>query len=210
MVGEAASVREALALAGAVAYDVVFLDISMPGGTGMEAAQALLELPRRPAVVFVTAHDDFAVQAFSVDAVDYLLKPVDEGRPRRPSPASPPCAPRPRPHRPRRRCGSPSSAGSARTSSTGTTCSAPRPTATTPGCADGRRGAPDHASLRELEDASPEPGFCRIHRSCLVNVRRVVALEQAGAAGRCSWTTRRTRLEVARRQTRGLKELLGI
>ena len=79
--GEAASAREALVLAERMAYDVVFLDISMPGGAGgIETAKKLAALPNRPTVVFVTAHDDRAIQAFSVEAVDYLLKPVDEQR----------------------------------------------------------------------------------------------------------------------------------
>src|SRR3954449_953303 len=80
VVGEAASVREALALASRVDYDVVFLDISMPDLTGMDAARELSTWPRSPAVVFVTAHDDHAIQAFTVDAIDYLLKPVSEER----------------------------------------------------------------------------------------------------------------------------------
>lgn len=57
--------------------DVIFLDIQMPGLNGMEV---LAELPERPPVVFVTAHSDYAVRAFELAAVDYLLKPVFEDR----------------------------------------------------------------------------------------------------------------------------------
>jgi DNA-binding LytR/AlgR family response regulator len=80
IVGEAASVREALALASRLDYDVVFCDISMPELTGIDAAREIMSWPKRPHVVFVTAHQDYAVQAFSVDAFDYLLKPVADGR----------------------------------------------------------------------------------------------------------------------------------
>ena len=60
--------------------DVVFLDIQMPGLNGFEVARRLLENPEAPALVFVTAFDQHAVEAFEVNAVDYLLKPVDAGR----------------------------------------------------------------------------------------------------------------------------------
>jgi two-component system response regulator LytT len=60
--------------------DVVFLDVQMPGLTGFEVARRLLDLPAPPNVVFVTAYDQHAIQAFEVNAVDYLLKPVDAGR----------------------------------------------------------------------------------------------------------------------------------
>jgi DNA-binding LytR/AlgR family response regulator len=60
--------------------DAVFLDINMPGLSGLELAGVLANFSYRPAVVFVTAHDDKAVQAFDVGAVDYLLKPIRQSR----------------------------------------------------------------------------------------------------------------------------------
>jgi DNA-binding LytR/AlgR family response regulator len=60
--------------------DVVFLDIRMPGLDGLELARVLRRFARSPAVVFVTAHDDRAVDAFDLGAVDYLLKPVRPDR----------------------------------------------------------------------------------------------------------------------------------
>lgn len=61
--------------------DVVFLDIRMPGLSGIEVAQALdAEDEVAPVIVFVTAHDEFAIAAFDVSATDYLLKPVDRER----------------------------------------------------------------------------------------------------------------------------------
>lgn len=62
------------------AVDGVFLDIRMPGLTGLELARLLGRFAAPPPVVFVTAHDDAAVEAFSLRAVDYLLKPVREAR----------------------------------------------------------------------------------------------------------------------------------
>ena len=80
IVGEAANAKEALALINALDYTVLFLDISMPGMNGLELGRAIQELPNRPYVIFVTAYDEYAVQAFEVDAVDYLLKPVEPRR----------------------------------------------------------------------------------------------------------------------------------
>ncbi|MFZ5651704.1 MAG: LytR/AlgR family response regulator transcription factor [Bacillota bacterium] len=80
IVGEATNAQEALALIKALDYQVLFLDVSMPGMTGLELGAAIQELPRQPHVIFVTAYEEYAVQAFEVNAVDYLLKPVEPGR----------------------------------------------------------------------------------------------------------------------------------
>jgi two-component system response regulator LytT len=77
VVGEASNAAEATQLIRAIPYDVVFLDIDMPGVSGMRLAEALSELDRPPAIVFVTAHSEYAVQAFEVAATDYLVKPVE-------------------------------------------------------------------------------------------------------------------------------------
>lgn len=60
--------------------DLVFLDIAMPGLSGVEIARLVRRFERRPLVVFVTAHDEHAVEAFEMNAVDYLLKPLREER----------------------------------------------------------------------------------------------------------------------------------
>ncbi|MFF0200187.1 LytR/AlgR family response regulator transcription factor [Streptomyces sp. NPDC005017] len=65
---------------GPEAIDVVFLDINLPGLDGLDLARLLTGFARPPLVVFVTAHEDFAVQAFDLDAVDYVLKPVRRER----------------------------------------------------------------------------------------------------------------------------------
>ncbi|MDR2991628.1 MAG: LytTR family DNA-binding domain-containing protein [Burkholderiaceae bacterium] len=76
VVGEADNAARAVALAQHVPVDVALLDIHMPGAGGMRLAQALRELPRAPQVVFVTAYAEYAVQAFELEAADYLTKPV--------------------------------------------------------------------------------------------------------------------------------------
>lgn len=73
----ARSGREALELAERHRPDIVFLDIRMPGLSGLQVAE---RLPQGSRVVFVTAYEDYAVQAFEAAAVDYLLKPVADGR----------------------------------------------------------------------------------------------------------------------------------
>lgn len=60
--------------------DVLFLDIQMPGTSGIRLAETLKNLRHPPAVVFVTAFSEYAAEAFELDAVDYVLKPVEESR----------------------------------------------------------------------------------------------------------------------------------
>ena len=212
VVGEAASVREALALAVRLDYDVVFCDISMPELTGIDAARELMSWPKRPYVVFVTAHQDYAVQAFSVDAFDYLLKPVAEERLAQ-------------------------TVERLRSTLRGTPERARGELAKVAVTRRGETLLLDHdqvyfmlaegdyarvatyderylstQSLRELEDSLPPALFFRIHRSSIVNLQKVAVLEQSTPG---HWIVRlsdsdATQLEVARRQTRALKQHLGL
>jgi len=79
LLGECGSGPEAIATLRHTAVDLIFLDMQMPGCNGL---QVLAELPEanRPAVIFATAHERFALDAFEVQAVDYLLKPFDRER----------------------------------------------------------------------------------------------------------------------------------
>jgi len=77
IVGEASNGREAIEMVQSLQPDIVFLDISMPGMDGIETAQALAG---RAHVVFVTAHDQYAISAFEHGAIDYLLKPAEPER----------------------------------------------------------------------------------------------------------------------------------
>jgi two-component system, LytTR family, response regulator len=80
VVGQAGNGIEALATASRYEPDLIFLDIQMPGLSGFEVARRILEVEQPPALVFVTAFDQHAVEAFEINAVDYLLKPVESGR----------------------------------------------------------------------------------------------------------------------------------
>jgi len=80
LVGVASDGEAALRMVEALEPDLLLLDIAMPGLDGMEVARALEQRQRRPAVIFCTAFDQFAVAAFDVSAVDYLLKPVSAER----------------------------------------------------------------------------------------------------------------------------------
>ncbi|MDO8299933.1 LytTR family DNA-binding domain-containing protein [Lacisediminimonas sp.] len=76
LAGEAADARQALALAASTQADLILLDVQMPGMDGLELARQLRRQAHAPAIIFITAHDEFALQAFEVEALGYLLKPV--------------------------------------------------------------------------------------------------------------------------------------
>ncbi len=80
VVGTASDGAQALRLAEALAPDLLLLDMTMPEADGLAVARQLVSRAMPPAVIFVTAHDQFAVEAFDCDAVDYVLKPVAEDR----------------------------------------------------------------------------------------------------------------------------------
>ena len=77
IVGEAGNVDDAAAKVAALSPELLFLDIKMPGGSGFELLTRLDYLPQ---IIFTTAHDEHAVRAFEVNALDYLLKPIDPER----------------------------------------------------------------------------------------------------------------------------------
>ena len=80
VVAEASNVREAIECLKEHGGDLMFLDIQMPGASGLQLAEALGRLKYPPAVVFVTAFSEHAANAFDVNAIDYLLKPVETKR----------------------------------------------------------------------------------------------------------------------------------
>jgi DNA-binding LytR/AlgR family response regulator len=208
VVGEAASVPEALALAAAHLPDVVFLDVELPGASGLQAAPLLRERREPPPVVFVTAHAGYAVEAFAVEAFDYLLKPVDPDRLARVL------------ERLRER-------------SSESALSAERIPVVAAGGTELLDAAEVHyvqadgdyarvhtydrtflctISLRELEERLPAARFMRIHRSYLVNVAKVSAVRR-GEPDRLRLQladAARTELDVARRQARTVRERLGL
>ena len=80
LVGTASDGESAVRMAQALSPDLLLLDISMPGLDGIEVARALASQRPAPAVVFITAFDQFAVAAFEIAAVDYVMKPVEPAR----------------------------------------------------------------------------------------------------------------------------------
>jgi len=206
--GEAASAAEALTLARDTAFDVVFLDVEMPGLSGVDAAALVRERRDPPAVVFVTAHDRYAVDAFAVEAFDYLVKPVDPERLARAV------------ERLRER-----------------TSENALPVEKIPVVSAGGTELLDFdqvhfvqadgdysrvhtydrsylctASLGELEERLPAARFARIHRSYLVNLSKVAGVRRAAPDRFCLQLAdaEHTELDVARRQSRQLRERLGL
>lgn len=80
VVGEAETADEGLAVVLALCPELVFLDIKLPGVNGLELAKEIAQLPDKPHVVFTTAYDSYAIAAFEVNALDYILKPYHEAR----------------------------------------------------------------------------------------------------------------------------------
>jgi two-component system response regulator LytT len=80
VIAQAGNGLEAVGMVERLTPDVVFLDVQMPGLNGFEVAHRLIQDGRSPNIVFVTAFDRHAIEAFEVNAVDYLLKPVDVAR----------------------------------------------------------------------------------------------------------------------------------
>src|SRR4029079_890179 len=80
VLGQAGNGIEALSAIERLRPDVVFLDVQMPGLTGFEVARRMVDAATAAHIIFVTAYDQHAIEAFEVNAVDYLLKPVDQAR----------------------------------------------------------------------------------------------------------------------------------
>ncbi|HHY42200.1 MAG TPA: response regulator transcription factor [Thermoanaerobacterales bacterium] len=80
LVGEASSGKEAIRLAESLSPDVIFLDIKMWDLNGFETAKGIFEKGINPFIIFATAYDEYAVKAFEINAVDYILKPVTKKR----------------------------------------------------------------------------------------------------------------------------------
>lgn len=183
--------------------DAVFLDISMPGLSGLEMAQVLARFKEPPRVVFVTAHEQHAVDAFELAAVDYVLKPVREERlaeaVRRVVEA-----------------GGPAGAGTDEQVAVergGVTRFVSRSDIThVEAQGDYARlhaGGDSYLvriPLSTLEHDWSDAGFVRIHRSLLISLAHVDELRVEG--GRCTVQVAGTELAVARRHTKALRELL--
>ncbi|MDC7225026.1 MAG: LytTR family DNA-binding domain-containing protein [Spirochaetales bacterium] len=80
VIGEGENGLEAVRLARELKPDIMFLDIQMPGKNGIEAAREILKMEHPPRIIFQTAYDEYALQAFEVNALDYLVKPLSPKR----------------------------------------------------------------------------------------------------------------------------------
>lgn len=210
-------------------YDLVFLDIRMPGLSGLEVAEELQSKANAPRVIFTTAYPDHAVEAFDLSASDYLVKPFDADRLKRaveralaapaghhddeaPSPTEPQTDPAAEPG------------------------PAPRPLVRIPVQKDGRTvlvegdaivyaaAARGYSSLKLAEDKvlvsfslnelerRLHGHFYRVHRSYLVNLRyvRELAPDFRGTLVLVMNDRQRSRVEVSRRQARELRKRLGL
>jgi DNA-binding LytR/AlgR family response regulator len=204
----ASDATEALRVLRDGATDVVFLDIRMPGLDGLELAKVLGRFSEPPLIVFVTAHEDRAVDAFELGAVDYLLKPLREDRLaeslRRVVAARVPYVP--------------VSAAEGDdevipVELAGTTRLLPRSQVRWVEAQGdyARLHTPEgshliRAALTVLADRWAEAGFVRIHRSYLVAVRRISELRLTGSG--YVVVVDGQELPVSRRHTRELKERL--
>jgi DNA-binding LytR/AlgR family response regulator len=207
VVGEAATAVEALKLAAAVPYDVVFIDVEMPGLSGLDAARLVHGRAGAPQLVFVTAHEQYAIEAFAVEALDYLLKPVDPERLAQVV----------------RRLGK-KPAAAARVQKIPVVSGGETVLLDWDEVhyaqADGdycRVHTYDRSylctrSLRELEEALPADRFARIHRSYLVNLGKVAAVKRPGGdrLRLALDDAERTELDVARRQSKAVRERLRV
>ena len=218
----AADATSALRELNARTIDAVFLDINMPGLSGIELAGVLANFSDRPAIVFVTAHDDKAVAAFDVGAVDYLLKPIREDRLdeaiRRvlSAQAAPPAA--------SQTAEVPDQSGGRRTESDvvpaelgGVTHLVPRDSIGWVE-AEGDYARLHSASgshlvripLSTLETRWRDHGFQRVHRSYLVSLRLVIGLRTTDGAVlvrlRANGASPAVELPVSRRQARELRD----
>ncbi|HEX6490859.1 MAG TPA: LytTR family DNA-binding domain-containing protein [Gaiellaceae bacterium] len=208
IVGEAATASEALELAAASRYDVVFLDVELPGLTGLEAARLVSDREQRPEIVFVTAHERYAADAFAVEAFDYLVKPVEPARLARVVE---------RLTQARRREAPPVEKIAVVAAGGGTALIDYDAIHWVEADGDySRVHTYDRAylstsSLRELSELLPAR-FARIHRSYLVDLAKVAAVRRAGGDRiRLALDDEaQTELDVARRQGRAIRERLRL
>jgi two-component system LytT family response regulator len=191
--------------------DVIFLDISMPKTSGMQLAEALHKLKNPPAVVFVTAYSEYALEAFNVDAVDYLMKPVETDRLNRALDKVEAIV-KPAPRATPRRSASPWRRAAARCSSPWTRFATSRRRTTTPASTRTATASFLPSRLRSWSRSSRRTAFFRVHRGYIVNLDHVEDVEvissgilQLGIKG-----VEEKKIPVSRRRVVPLKRALGL
>lgn len=207
VIGEAGCASEALQLIKAIPYDVVFLDVSMPGLSGIELAEALTSLDHPPAIVFVTAHSEHAVDAFEVAAADYLVKPVEARRLRMAIERITPAAE----IAPKVERIPVEKAGKKLLLNVGDIYHVVAKDDYSYIYTDGERYL-STLSLADLENKLGAQGFFRVHRRFLVNLAHVqeVAPMYGGTMELALRDQAKTRVPVSRRRAPALKRALGL
>jgi DNA-binding LytR/AlgR family response regulator len=197
------SAAEALRLLQEERVDAVFMDIRMPGLSGLDLARVLSRFKEPPPVVFVTAYDEHAVDAFDLNAVDYLLKPVRDDR----------LAEAVRRVVEARGTSTPAEEDTIAVELGGRTRFIPRSEVRyVEAQGDYARLHTAEGShlvrvpLTSLEEQWRDAGFVRIHRSLLVALAHVEEVRMD--AGRCTVVVGGAELAVSRRHTRELRDLL--
>jgi len=212
--GEASDGRMALELLSSQPADVVLLDVRMPEMDGIEVAHHLLKLEQPPAVIFTTAYDAYAISAFEVHAVDYLLKPIRASRLReallRARGAKPPAADMLRELRPQGRAFlSAPERGRIHLIPVGDVVylKAEQKYVTV---RTAQREYLIEESLTGLENEYPAR-FVRVHRNCLVARDAILGFERADGDGEGHWVVLLKacdeRIAVSRRQQYLVREL---
>jgi len=205
VIGECASGGEATAAIRAERPDLVFLDVQMPDGDGFEVLEALgCDLP--PAVVFVTAYDRYALRAFEVGAIDYLLKPFDEARFAKVLARARDWIGQEKSHDPRLAVKSAGQVLLIKVSEIDWIEAADYYVS----LHVAGRAHLLRRSLASLEKELEGQGFCRVHRSALVNLDRVRGLDSDEEGDSCVELACGTRLRLSRSCRKHVQERLGL
>jgi len=213
VVGEAATGAEAVTLIHTLRPDLLFLDVQMPGMDGFGVLNRAA-LGAVPAVIFITAYDDFAVRAFDVEATDYLVKPITRGR-------FDAAVRRARERLARARAGADAAAAEDALAGSLLVQSRQGDYLLRPEEIDWVEAADYYAavhaggrrflvrtSLAALERRLPEGMFLRVHRSALVNLARVRRIVDAGDGGTALLLSTGHELPVSRRNRAALQAWL--
>ena len=217
LVGEARDGREAITALRETKPDLLFLDVQMPQLDGLEVLELIeRDAAGRPAVIFVTAYDQYALKAFDANAVDYLLKPFDRARfdqalerarTRLAAGGMPPALPlRPR--------GAPLSRVVVKDGVTVTVLPVEKIDYVKAEddyvlLSSGGRNHIKKQTLASLEDALPGERFVRIHRSYLLNLDRLARVEGSTTGAFTAVLIDEARLPVSRAGAQRLRTLLG-
>ena len=219
VVGEAATGQQAVQQVLALRPDLVFLDVRMPDGLGTEAAEQLRSyLPEsvRPALVFTTAHAEHAVQAFALEGVDYLLKPIERDRlaqalrrVRQSRWSAPAPAPAPSPVAPTEGFLTGHHGASIASIPVGSLLSIQVDDGTAYAFTTEGDRTRLQGSLAELEAELRSPPFVRVSRSAIVNTERVLRLHPVGSSFEAELEGG-SRVAVSRRRVKRLEQILGL